>query len=260
MKSHERLKLLQKNESIKNEEVLRFLRYFCAVLSFAIFASLLGIYIPTFGIHKLHQQVVVILAIGATVIIQGLLVHSFCKKNFNFIKHILVLLILTLQCGLCLAPDPKYFRNYQALYGTMVSVVVLDLMIITQFLCWIITSERLLTVLVISGNIVLAFLSIILNYRIGNEDWIEILWYVAILSGSGSLLFIKVLFNRKIITQSIANSIKAFEFEHYRDMFDSLQEGVIVFEKPSEDQPMLQVFFINELMDRVLAILQNFQE
>ena len=170
---------------MQNEEVLRFLRLFCAVLSFAIFASLLGIYIPTFWVHKFHQQVVVILAIVATVNIQALLVHSFCKKNFNFIKHILVLLILTLQCGLCLAPDPKYFTNYQALYGTMVSVVVLDLMVITQFLCWIITSKRILTVVLISGNIVLAFMSIILNYRIGNENWIEILWYAAILSGSG---------------------------------------------------------------------------
>ena len=73
-----------------------------------------------------------------SVIIQGLLTYSFCKQNLNCIKHILVLLILTLQCGLCLAPDPKYFANYQALYGSLVSVVVLELIIITQFLCWII--------------------------------------------------------------------------------------------------------------------------
>ena len=106
-------------------------------------------------------------------------------------------------------------------------------------------------------NIVISFLFIILNYRKGKEEWFEIFWYVGSVSGAATFVLISVVFNRKMVTQRISTCLKLFEFEKYRGMFDGLQEGVIVFDKPTDDVPVHKVFFVNELMQKILAVVNK---
>ena len=68
-------------------------------------------------------------------------------------------------------------------------------------------------------------------------------------------MVIWVTFFKQNAQASVDQSVQLFEFEQYKDMFNSLQEGVIVFDLPTDDKPSYRVFFINELMQSIMDLL-----
>ena len=102
------------------------------------------------------------------------------------------------------------------------------------------------------ANLVIANLSLILVYRVGEEIILEICWYVIVLIGIMGLMCMFVIINTRISKANIDQSVRLFEFEQYKDMFNSLQEGVIVLDKPADGESTRSVFFVNELMQTAM--------
>lgn len=55
----------------------------------------------------------------------------------------------------------------------------------------------------------------------------------------------------------IIRSIQQFEYEQYTEMFNSLQEGIIVIDSPETEIKEIQtnnikIFFANEMMQRLM--------
>ena len=68
----------------------------------------------------------------------------------------------------------------------------------------------------------------------------------------GTLLIYMFLDSQNVLA-NIRHKISTFEYEQYKEMFNSLQEGVLVIDSETTDADGFQVFFANELMQKLMT-------
>lgn len=104
-------------------------------------------------------------------------------------------------------------------------------------------SERITLWGSILWMLVLPTLVILINQK--ESSFMDIASYLTFINFAGLLLFQFLQVHRKNVLANITQNIQVFEYEQYRDMFNSLQEGILVFDNNDEG---CSTFFANELM------------
>ena len=129
------------------------------------------------------------------------------------------------------------------------------IMILSNLLCQIQTASFKRTLGFIILNLIAMIISIIFNQRVGDESFLEIMWYIAMIIGAFVNTVIHAIISKQNSAATVKQGVTIFEFEQYKDMFNSLQEGVIVLDQPTAVEPSYRVFFINEIMQTILKML-----
>ena len=152
-------------------------------------------------------------------------------------------------------PEKEKVNNYVALYGSLILAVTILVMFLSNLLCQIHSSSFKKTLAFIILNLTVMIISNILVYRQGDESYLEIMWYVGVIFAVVINKIIHALIIKQNSEARVQQSVILFEFEQYKDMFNSLQEGVIVLDQPTAEEPKHRVFFINEIMQTILNML-----
>ena len=160
------------------------MRLFCAMLLQACLFVHLGYYMPQFDkFTPFPQQPVLIIDIILELILEGIVIYSYCKKTLKFVKLIMFMLLIIFQISICLAPDENATNNLLACQSIFIGIFTSVIMVMSQSLIMVSRSNLNFAVIFTVSNIMLQNMIIIFNYRKGGESLFDILWY-AIIEGA----------------------------------------------------------------------------
>ena len=219
---------------------------------------MLAVFTPLYPLLMTYQQVIFYLHFLLNFVAQALLIHSFKTQKLYNVKYLAAVLLVILQLSLSLGPSPTLTKNFVALFGTLVSMIMMLMLTICYLLCQITNSKYVMPFVVI--NLMLFNLQIILKTREGNEIVQEVVWYVGIEVCTCLFMIVFVRINQDNALASVSNRMQLFEFEQYYDIFNCLQEGIIVFDQPTDQQPDHRVFFANEIMQFIMTQVLKLDE
>ena len=181
---------------------------------------------------------------------QALLIYSFKTSKLHMIKYLAGEIFLMEQLSLLMAPNQTLVKNFTACFGILVAIMIMGMVIVSHLLCQISNSKYVLPFIV--ANLLAFGLIVIFKTREGDEIVQEVLWYIGSESCIFCLITLFVRINQDTALASTSNRMQLFELEQYYDIFNCLQEGVIVFDRPIDQQSDHRVFFANEIMQSIM--------
>ena len=87
------------------------------------------------------QQTVLFVDIAIDLILEVLIIYSYCRKTFKFVRVIMVGILIIFQISVCLGPGPNVSKNFQALQGTLICIVTGTILVNCQSLVPLSTSN-----------------------------------------------------------------------------------------------------------------------
>lgn len=130
-----------------------------------------------------QQQVIYLLNLLHLVQI-GLLVHSYSKSTLRNLRQMMITLLFMAKMSVFLTPSPVASKNYEALLGIIISVIVQLSLVLLQFISHI--WKRASIELSVGAMLVLNLI-IILGHRVGDESLFDICIYVSVIALSSVL-------------------------------------------------------------------------
>ena len=125
------------------------------------------------------------------------------------------------------------------------------------------TNNRIKTCVVLSNAMFMFIVVYALTYeaKLKGDDYSAM---IAIIIGAAIQVFVFIFVNTKNMASTALEEIKLFEFEQYKTMFNSLQEGIIVIDTPASSTSETKdyaLFFINEvqqiIMNKIFKLKQD---
>lgn len=212
------------------------------------------IFIPRFSTSPFFPvQVGMICSWIFTVPLYVGMIHSYIKKDYRHILKILLFTLFRNNFEFMNLPTEKVGKNFELRRILKAQMLTMMLVLTAFFTCQLVQNMKK-SYFVLMMNIALMNIVVIASYynpdgQIG-KDIFPILTLVV-----PEIICATIFFNihKENVIASIVENVQIYEHEKYKQMFDSLQEGVLVINTPKQDikntsKDECRLYFANELM------------
>ena len=232
-------------------------RKFLLSISIVLAVTDFAMIYPRFHQKKLWPNQVAIIVEGmAQFPVYFLLAHSFLRKSLANVKAMMVLMVVRIQMGFLQLPGEEVGVNHDARAFNKVAVQTFSLLQLLQLSGQVFENKKCVFWAIVV-NVLLMYVWIIALYHNEGGAFDDFMNYAAVVVVSTSTQVIFTFIERSNVLANVTRSIKQFELEQYKDMFNSLHEGILVVNLPNqaEGNRTPSIFFANEIMQLIVLKL-----